>query len=215
MPSDHELQEAYGHLLGIRAPEDRGGCVSPEAILALVERSEDEKGRLNTLDHVMGCPGCRQEFELLQALSGSQPRRKAPSGLVAALSPRRLAWAASLVLMVGAGSVWLTLQRSPSEAVMRGGDTELRLISPAAGAGIQDGVTFVWHPLPGGFEYTVEVFDANGDVVLASSTRDTTFTVPDVLPGGDADGLQWWVTARTENGLRTNSEIRVLRPPSR
>jgi hypothetical protein len=38
-----------------------------ERLLALVERSGSEEARLALLDHVMACPHCHAEFELLRA----------------------------------------------------------------------------------------------------------------------------------------------------
>jgi len=214
MPTDQELQKAYSRLLEIHGQDLREGCVPPEAILALVEGSEGEETRLRTLDHVMACPACRQEFELLRAISVTRPQRKTLRRRAFVFTPRKLAWAASLVLMIGAGSLWLDAQRVAPEAVMRGDDQELRLVSPEPGARIQDGMTFVWRALPEGFEYTLEILDQEGDVIVAGSTRDTTFTVSGALPTAEVEGLRWWVTGRTGNGTRTSSEIRPLHPPS-
>jgi hypothetical protein len=209
-----ELHKAYGRLMEIQAREGREGCVQPEAILALVERSDDEEVRLQTLDHVMACPPCLREFELLRAVATPRSESKTPSRPSFGLKPRRFAWAASLILLIGAGSIWMNVRQAGPGGVMRGDETELRLISPVAGAPLQDGMTFVWHPLPEGFEYTVEVLDGKGEVIFAGSTRDTTFTIPGRLQAGDDEGLRWWVTARTGNGARTSSEIRILGPAS-
>jgi hypothetical protein len=38
-----------------------------ERLLTLVERSGSEEARLALLDHVMACPHCHAEFELLRA----------------------------------------------------------------------------------------------------------------------------------------------------
>jgi hypothetical protein len=214
MPSDFELRRAYDRLLAVRTGEGGGGCIQPESILALVEKSDDEEMRLRTLDHVMACPSCRQEFELLKALNPVTSRQGTPRRSLFSFAPRGLAWAASLILLVGAGSLWMGALRPDPETVLRGDETELRLVSPEAGGPIREGMTFVWHPLPDGFEYTVEILDQEGEVVFAGSTRDTTFTVAGPIQGGDSRGLRWWVTARTGNGARTSSEVRLLGPPT-
>lgn len=214
MPSDIELRRAYDRLLAARTWEGGGGCIQPESILALVEKSDEEAKRLRTLDHVMACPSCRQEFELLRALNPVPSRHGTTRRSPFSFAPRRLAWAASLILLVGAGSLWMGPLRPDPETVLRGDETELRLVSPEAGGRIREGMTFVWHPLPDGFEYTVEIMDQEGEVVFAGSTRDTTFTVSGPIQGGVSRGLRWWVTARTGNGARTASEVRLLGPPT-
>ncbi|HET7240096.1 MAG TPA: hypothetical protein VFI77_02985, partial [Gemmatimonadales bacterium] len=59
------------------------GCVSPEAMLALLEREGLESERLATLEHVMSCPDCHREYEWLAAVgqaatkAGGRPARQA------------------------------------------------------------------------------------------------------------------------------------------
>jgi hypothetical protein len=76
--SDRRLRQSYDRLLAIRAEigGDRTGCPPVESIRALVRREEDEDTRLALLDHVMSCPFCQPEFELLRAVqraSGPEP----------------------------------------------------------------------------------------------------------------------------------------------
>ena len=214
MQTDQELRKAYGRLLEIRFPGGREACASPEEILALVEKSDAEEMRLRTLDHVMACPGCREDFELLRAIAGNRAQLNRPLRSRLFIKPQRIAWAASLVLLLGAGSLWMNAQRKSPGAVMRGDEQEIRLISPKAGARLSEGTTFVWHSLPEGYSYTLEILDQTGDVIVEGSTRDTTYTLSGALPGGEVEGLRWWVTARTGTGARTSSEIRLLGPPS-
>jgi hypothetical protein len=56
-------------MLAMRAEAALGreGCPDVERLLALVERSGSEEARLALLDHVMACPHCHAEFELLRA----------------------------------------------------------------------------------------------------------------------------------------------------
>lgn len=213
MPSDSELQSAYRRLLEMGNREGRGTCVSPEAILAVVERSGSEATRLDALEHVMACPACRGELELLRAVEGTRPETGRGNRFPGFLTPRRLAWAASLVLALGATSVWWAALRPEAASVMRGADTEVQLVSPEPGGRLGEGITFVWHPLPESFEYTLEIFDGGGDVLFSASTRDTTLTLPASLPEvGDGD-LRWWVTARMGNGSMKSSGIRPLEAP--
>lgn len=63
------LRQSYDMMLAIRAEAALGreGCPDVERLLSLVERSGSEEARLALLDHVMACPHCHAEFELLRA----------------------------------------------------------------------------------------------------------------------------------------------------
>jgi hypothetical protein len=81
--SDDRLRRSYDMLLAIRADtgDDRGSCPPIERIASLVRREEDEDARLALLDHVMACPFCQPEFELLRVAeraSGEQARAADP-----------------------------------------------------------------------------------------------------------------------------------------
>src|SRR5215472_11834385 len=66
--TDEALREAYQRALDARRVSGREPCVAPEAMLSLLRREGSEEGRLETLDHVMGCGACRSEFELLRSI---------------------------------------------------------------------------------------------------------------------------------------------------
>lgn len=71
------LRQSYDMMLAIRAEAGLGreACPEVERLLGLIERSGSEEGRLALLDHVMACPYCHAEFELLRAThraSGAQ-----------------------------------------------------------------------------------------------------------------------------------------------
>jgi len=76
--SDERLRQTYDRLLTLRvqASGDRTHCPSVERIAALVRREEDEDTRLVLLDHIMSCPFCQAEFELVRSAdraSGQHP----------------------------------------------------------------------------------------------------------------------------------------------
>ena len=66
--SDDRLRQSYDMLLGIRSGDagDRTQCPPVERLAGLIRREEDEDTRLALLDHVMACPFCQPEFELLR-----------------------------------------------------------------------------------------------------------------------------------------------------
>ncbi len=77
--SDERLRQTYDRLLALRVEVtgDRSHCPPIERLAALVRREEDEDARLLLLDHVMACPFCQAEFELVRSAdraSGQQPR---------------------------------------------------------------------------------------------------------------------------------------------
>jgi hypothetical protein len=79
--TERRLRQSYDMMLALRAETAPGreGCPEVERLLAVVERSGSEAARLGLLDHVMACPHCHAEFELLRAAhraSGQHPARE-------------------------------------------------------------------------------------------------------------------------------------------
>ena len=81
--SDERLRNTYDRMLTFRAEttSDRSACLPVERLGALVRREEDEESRLTLLDHVMSCPFCQAEFELLRiAARASDAVEMPPTG---------------------------------------------------------------------------------------------------------------------------------------
>jgi hypothetical protein len=78
--SDERLRQSYDMLLGIRSGGvgDRGSCPPVEELQALVHREQDEERRLLLLDHVMACPFCLPEFELLRTVHRASGEAERP-----------------------------------------------------------------------------------------------------------------------------------------
>jgi len=79
--SDERLRQSYDRLLAIRADTgpDRTACLPVERIAALIRREEEEDSRLALLDHVMACPFCQSEFELLRVASRASDEQAMPA----------------------------------------------------------------------------------------------------------------------------------------
>ena len=78
--NDERLRRSYDMLLAIRADTgaDRSACPPVERIAGLVRREEDEESRLALLDHVMTCPYCQHEFEMVRTASRATGDHPAP-----------------------------------------------------------------------------------------------------------------------------------------
>src|SRR5215470_15442750 len=110
--NDAELRQRYRELLARRAEngtENRRDCPSPSELLDLVEGRGDENERLRRLDHVMACPACHRDFELLRAVNVAGKREEprvrvlgAPLALAAGVVVA-FALGASLLLRGGLG----------------------------------------------------------------------------------------------------------------
>ena len=84
--TDRRLRHSDDMLLALRGETETGreACPEVERILTLVEGSGSEEARLALLDHVMACPHCHNEFELLRAAhraTGEHDRQAIPEQL--------------------------------------------------------------------------------------------------------------------------------------
>jgi hypothetical protein len=218
MTDDAALRDAYRELMAARAPSDRSGCPAPEALLEVVERQGDEATRLATLDHVMRCAACRNDFNLLRsaAVSALQAGEEPPVLHIVrggAGRPRRLPWrslavAAGLVVAVGVGT--LTWHQGTRQPLLRGDEHTVVLLAPESRA---DGSALLrWQRVPGAAAYRVEVFTPSGRTVVADTVSDSTFVVPGAASAGLAEPLRWMVTALHSDGHEVRSRAERVTP---
>jgi hypothetical protein len=197
---DEELRLAYAELLQSRIGGDRARCPAPPDLATAAARSGSEARRLELLDHIMGCPHCQREFELLRSLTTAKPvtpRLATAAWLVAAL----------LVLSVGVGIIWRNRAAIPPGEVVRGGE-DVQLIMPAPDAEGTAPLALAWRPVEGAAGYVLTLADDAGQVRTRLETPDTTL----ILDAGAAPGLfRWWVTARLQDGTTLDSRPRLLR----
>lgn len=209
MTTEQLLRDAYQRAVDARRGDMRGDCVPAEALLDLVRRDGPEATRLATLDHVMACAPCREEFELLRSIE-----RAGGAGIAEAVD--RLRWrryasiaaAASVVLAVAIGPGRRLISRDAPP--MRGGEVRIETVAPAAGATVSDRTArFVWRAVPGAHRYVLELLDGGGMVALTRETTDTalTVTLDPAIPAGD---YTWWVRAATATGATPRSAARAL-----
>jgi hypothetical protein len=207
--TEARLREIYAATTARRP----GGCPEPEALQALARREGPEETRLATLDHAMGCAGCRAELDLLRSIerAGAETR-----------PARRPAWrtwfvpaalAATVLVAVGLGR----MARAPggAEPVRSPSDEAgaVAIVAPAPEEPAGAPLTFAWLPVAGASRYRVEVMNGGGEVAIEAETRDTAVTIQGVARLAPGD-YRWWVVAMTPRpGPR--SELRSLRLTSR
>ena len=212
--NDERLRDLYRKALaqGAGAPGSRAAsCVTPEQLLALVRREGSEESRLRTLDHVMACPSCRPEYDLLRAVE--------QAGVESGARPSRVRWqwqhvtplalAASLLLALG---VTIALNRAGERPDQpRGAGSGVTLLAPAAQVPAHEPVTFAWRPVRHANRYVLELLEGSGGgkTVLSRETSDTAVVLDPKLfqPGAQ---YQWWVRAVTPAG-ELASPLRPLR----
>jgi hypothetical protein len=196
--TDQKLREGYEHFLGGRRVASRDGCPSLEAIDALAAREGPESQRLATMDHVMACAACREEFEQLRALRAAEDR---PAHV------RRQLWraAASVAVLVGAGLLWRVRQQ-PAPDEYRGDTGAVTVVGPVGTIPGQAPLSFIWHPVPGVATWHFELLDAAGGAVLLGATSsDTTFVLPDSVSLEPGRAYAWWVQGADSGGAQPRS----------
>ena len=208
---DEALRAAYEPALRESTTRHGPDCPTESELLSAVRGAGDEAERLRVLDHALKCPACRRELALLHAVSSGETRA----------APRRirdLSWhrwrpavmAASLVLAVGLAGVVRVRSRGPEEVMRAGAAAGPVLVTPANGAAAGAGlVRFVWRPIPGVIQYTLEVDATDGTVLFSSPTRDTTFSASIALTAVGEN--RWLIRAKLQDGSEKRSETWVLK----
>ncbi len=198
--NDDELRREYQRSVNT-AP--LGAHPDPDAIGALVSGELPEGERFVLLEHVLRCPACKRELELLRAANEgarAAERRSLPS--------RWMALAAAALILVGIGALTLRGHRPVVPVdVMRGGHASVSVIEPFTGTTIARPVRLAWHAMEGAQSYRIELLSTQGDLIAAWSTSDTTVAVPDsvrVAPGGSYD---MWVRAMLSDRTEVSSPV--------
>jgi anti-sigma factor RsiW len=185
------------------------GCVTPDAMLALLQREGSESDRLVTLEHVMSCPACHREYEWLAAVDRAATETGGRPAGAAWWRRAPLALAASLAAALGAAFLVRAQLQRAGESV-RGETGEIALLAPAAGTSPTGTVAFTWHSLPEASAYVLEIQGANRSVIRSDTTADTTLVLPSLLPAGE---YRWWVREVTDGAEPRSSAFRTLKVP--
>ena len=200
---EERVRESYDRLLAIRASgeTDRSNCLTPENLQDLLDRKGLDDDRLRRLDHVMACPFCLPEFELLRSVARAKPKSSGP--WITAL-------AAAVTLLIGGTAVW-RIEALRRHTVSRGDEGGVAVVSPAENIAVAPPPSFAWHPVADAAGYRVELRTLAGDIVWQWTGKDTATSVPaGVLPNTAAD-YRWAVVAELANGERVRSNMQHLR----
>lgn len=200
--NDDELQRAY---LRAAPQSPLGEHPDPERIADLVRGSGREADRLELLEHVMQCPTCRSELDLLRA--ASEGARAADT---ARFPARWAALAAAAVLLIGVSAVVLTRARPPvAPDVYRGQRPAIALLAPSAGATVSQPVHLTWQRIADARSYRVELLSEHGDMIAAWNTADTALAIPDSVRLTARQSYDVWVRATL--GDRTDVSSPIVR----
>ena len=204
--TDERLRLAYSDALRERTRSERVTCVTPETLLALVERTGSEAARLDALDHVMTCASCRRELDLVRASLAAAGTARPRSWL---RSPSFGLMALAALLLVAAGvRLYVVSGDIESGPRLRGG-SGIAIHPVAWTRGV--GAGLAWHPANGAASYRLEVIDDTGRAVIDTTLRDTSFVVADSLVRGRA-GVVWTVSAILDDGTTVSSLPAALNP---
>jgi hypothetical protein len=179
------------------ADAPREECPEPDALRAIVEAVASEAERLETMDHVAGCPACQRELALLGQVATAKPRalRVAPAWMAAA--------AATVVLAVF--GLRAARERTPLAPVMRGNEATVTLLSPSGSVDRLAAGSLVWGAVAGATRYEVEVLDPDGALAYSATVRDTVAALSSQLASSVA--YRWRVSAVRADGSRLESGV--------
>ena len=208
---DEALRAAYEPALRESTTTHGPDCPTEQELLSAVRGEGDEAERLRVLDHALKCPACRRELARLHAVSSGE-KSAAPR------ASRDLSWqrwmpatlAASLMLAAGLAGVVRLRNRGVEDITRAGAAAGPVLVTPANGAAVRPGmVRFVWRPIPGVIQYTLEVDATDGTVLFSSPTRDTTFSASIALTAVGEN--RWLIRAKLQDGSEKRSDTWVLK----
>jgi hypothetical protein len=198
--NDEELRREYQRSSSVTPP---GAHPEPEQIEMLLNGEGPEAERLALLEHVLRCPTCGPELDLLRTASeGSRAaERRAPA-------TRWLALAAAALLMIGIGTLTFRGHRvTPAADVLRGKSASVSLVEPFAGASTARPVQLAWHRVDGATSYRVELLSKGGELIGTWNTADTAFAIPDSARIAASESYDVWVRATLADRTEVSSAI--------
>jgi hypothetical protein len=198
--NDDELRREYQRSATTTA---LGPHPEPDELAELMGGAMPEPDRLAILEHVLRCPTCGPELDLLRSASAGAraAERRMPLS-------RWMAFAAAALILVGIGALTLRGHRIAVPVdVMRGNHAAVAVIEPAAGITVAVPVRLAWHAMDGARSYRVELLTTRGDVIAAWNTLDTALVIPDSVRISANESYDMWVRAMLADRTEVSSPL--------
>lgn len=180
-----------------------GSHPEPEQLRQIVDGEGPEAERLALLEHVLRCPTCGPELDLLRAAAAGShaAEHRIPS-------TRWLAIAAAAVLVIGFGALALRGRHAAAgDDVLRGNVGAVSIIAPASDTSASMPLHLAWHPVEAATTYRVELLSTTGELVRAWVTRDTTLVIGDSAHIGTGASYDVWVRATLHDRTEMSSPM--------
>jgi len=169
---DDNLKAFYQGFLASQKPETRAGCPATDDIVDSFDNSASRSMKKKVVDHIAGCPLCREEFMLLLE-SRKQPTELSPSKntMRKYASPkanfpmqmaRPIIWQYLFLLLglsLGVASALLLVHQKEELRVQRGNEASISLTYPKPNQPITKPFIFRWEEYPASEYYILEIFD--------------------------------------------------------
>jgi hypothetical protein len=198
--NDDELRREYQRSATTTA---LGLHPEPGELAELLGGAMAEPDRLAMSEHVLRCPSCGPELDLLRAANAGAraAERRMPLS-------RWMAFAAAALILVGIGALTLRGHRIAVPVdVMRGNHAAVAVIEPAAGITVAAPVRLAWHAMDGAQSYRVELLTTRGEVIAAWSTPDTALVIPDSVRLRANESYDMWVRAMLAGRTEVSSPL--------
>ena len=197
--NDDELRRAYQRSTATTP----GPHPEPGELAELVSGAMPEPERLAMLEHVLRCPTCSPELDLIRAAGAGARAAEHRMPL-----SRWMAFAAAALILVGIGALTLRGHRVAVPAdVMRGNHAAVAVTEPATGTTVAAPVRLAWHAMDGAQSYRVELLTAGGAVIAAWSTPDTALVIPDSVRLRAREPYDMWVRAMLADRTEVSSPL--------
>ena len=225
---DAILKELFQGYSAARRSLDRKKCPSTSEITSSFEPSAPIRKKKRIVDHVSGCPFCREEFLLLFEIQRSSPSLSGIKDATAAYGPetgssirsepshpRFWQYACSLLgLSLLISSLFFIVNRKDLSEVERTARTELILLSPKTGQSVSLPLIFRWRGRAAIDYYVLELFDeALLPIWISGEIRDIQVQLPPPIVSMLRPGrpYYWMVTSYSKGSETTESRLAHFR----
>lgn len=194
------------------SPENQKGCPDPARLVDLLNGQLSRRKAGKVIDHVLGCPGCREEFKLvlgflraertlLEELSRLKEVREGAARFSQRFFLGRWSWRA--VSLVAAGLlafvlIFSTLVFRQPEKYRADSFSGVKLVEPSHPKLSRSRPFFQWEAFPGADSYRLGLFDEDLSPIWTSPRVETTeIVLPAEVIGRLVSGKAyfWMVTA--------------------